>query len=61
MTDPIDLQRRADEAMTMLRRDGYRDAADVILALRQWGYDREMRLSAVLAAARGAFPMETER
>ncbi len=44
MSDFIALQKRADEAMTMLRRDGYREAAEIMLELRRAAYEREEKL-----------------
>lgn len=49
MTD-IDLQRRADEAATTLRRDGYREQADIITELRAAYYELGAKLRAVREA-----------
>lgn len=47
MSNLIDLQKRADEAATMLRRDGYKEQAMLILELRRELYSREDALNRV--------------
>lgn len=47
MTDFIALQKRADEAAVQLRRDGYKDAAMLILELRRVAYEKEATLNRV--------------
>lgn len=47
MTDAIALQARCDEQYTLLRRDGYRDAADLILHLRRAVFERQERLDRI--------------
>lgn len=47
MNNAIDLQKRADEMAVMLRRDGYKDAASLILELRRELYSREDALNRV--------------
>jgi len=61
MNELIDLQRRADDAMTMLRRDGYRAEAQVILEMRQALYAAVSANSAAMTALKGGFPMECDR
>lgn len=62
MTDElIALQKRADDAMTILRNSGHRSEAYVILEMRQALYAALSANSAAMTALRGGFPMESER
>lgn len=47
MNNAIDLQKRADEMAVMLRRDGYKDAASLILELRRELYERQSALDRI--------------
>jgi len=47
--------------MTMLRRDGYRDAAEVMLEARMALYAALSANSAAMTALRGGYPVETDR